>query len=268
MDFIFFPFLLAAFLFEFRSCSFCALILCQSLMMAAPQSILQRLYAERTSTCTTQTRRRHFGQSCDFLEYISFLIFYKYARAELVIIFTLFRSRCNAYVFQPKQNCIVLEKSMSCVFIPLLSIVAAGKALMLKVAELVPKHQGRAKKQQESASTSGATAGAGKSGKSGKKKKWGHWPLLLSNMILHPGSSSLLLDTGNFKISTKFLQLSSQVVAVHGMYSLHDYTDRGDKCSGIKRLVEKSWIGIRGLFFFWTGLVESRWARQLWPVLF
>ncbi|BBN05542.1 signal recognition particle subunit SRP19 [Marchantia polymorpha subsp. ruderalis] len=49
--------------------------------------------------------------------------------------------------------------------------ISSRKALMLKVAELVPKHQGRAKKQQESASTSGATAGAGKSGKSGKKKK-------------------------------------------------------------------------------------------------
>lgn len=48
-----------------------------------------------------------------------------------------------------------------------------GKALFLKVAELVPKHHGRSKKQDASGSASGSSssAPAGKSGKGGKKKK-------------------------------------------------------------------------------------------------
>ncbi|KAL3693352.1 hypothetical protein R1sor_007003 [Riccia sorocarpa] len=49
--------------------------------------------------------------------------------------------------------------------------VPTRKALMLKVAELVPKHQGRAKKQQETSSSSGTSATSGGKGKSGKKKK-------------------------------------------------------------------------------------------------
>ncbi|EXB66778.1 hypothetical protein L484_003871 [Morus notabilis] len=44
----------------------------------------------------------------------------------------------------------------------------AGKQLMLRIAELVPRHPGRTKKQ-EPASVS--NAGASKSGKGGKKKR-------------------------------------------------------------------------------------------------
>jgi len=48
----------------------------------------------------------------------------------------------------------------------------AGKALFLKVAELVPKHHGRSKKQEPSGSASGSSsAAAAKSGKGGKKRK-------------------------------------------------------------------------------------------------
>lgn len=46
--------------------------------------------------------------------------------------------------------------------------ISSRKQLMLRVAELVPKHPGRTKKQ-ESASTS--TSGSSKSGKGGKKKR-------------------------------------------------------------------------------------------------
>lgn len=45
------------------------------------------------------------------------------------------------------------------------------KQLMLKVAELIPKHHGRTKKQ-EPANTSTATVGPSKFGKGGKKKRW------------------------------------------------------------------------------------------------
>jgi len=49
--------------------------------------------------------------------------------------------------------------------------VFAGKQLMLCVAEMVPKHHGRTKKQ-ETASTTTATAGpSNKSGKGGKKRR-------------------------------------------------------------------------------------------------
>ena len=49
--------------------------------------------------------------------------------------------------------------------------VFAGKQLMLRVAEMVPKHHGRTKKQ-ETASTTTATAGpSNKSGKGGKKRR-------------------------------------------------------------------------------------------------
>lgn len=43
-----------------------------------------------------------------------------------------------------------------------------GKQLMLRVAELVPRHPGRTKKQE---SASASTAGPSKSGKHGKKKR-------------------------------------------------------------------------------------------------
>lgn len=49
--------------------------------------------------------------------------------------------------------------------------IPSRKALWTKVAELVPKHQGRTKKQESSASASGSSIPAGKSGKSGKKKR-------------------------------------------------------------------------------------------------
>jgi hypothetical protein len=49
--------------------------------------------------------------------------------------------------------------------------IFAGKQLMLRVAEMVPKHHGRTKKQ-ETASTSTTTAGpSNKSGKGGKKRR-------------------------------------------------------------------------------------------------
>ena len=47
--------------------------------------------------------------------------------------------------------------------------LVAGKQLMLHVAELVPKHPGRTKKQ-EAPSTS-STAAPSKSGKGGRKKR-------------------------------------------------------------------------------------------------
>lgn len=52
------------------------------------------------------------------------------------------------------------------------SAIPSRKTLFLKVAELVPKHHGRSKKQDHSGSTStSGGAQASKSGKSGKKKK-------------------------------------------------------------------------------------------------
>ena len=47
--------------------------------------------------------------------------------------------------------------------------LVAGKQLMLHVAELVPKHPGRTKKQEAPSTLS--TAGPSKSGKSGRKKR-------------------------------------------------------------------------------------------------
>ncbi|KAJ7540496.1 hypothetical protein O6H91_10G018300 [Diphasiastrum complanatum] len=49
--------------------------------------------------------------------------------------------------------------------------IPSRKVLLLKVAELVPKHHGRTKKQEPSASGSGSNAATGKSGKGGRKKK-------------------------------------------------------------------------------------------------
>jgi hypothetical protein len=58
---------------------------------------------------------------------------------------------------------------------PLVSLVAylcfghiVGKQLMLRVAELVPRHPGRTKKQEPASSS---TAGPPKSGKGGRKKR-------------------------------------------------------------------------------------------------
>lgn len=65
-----------------------------------------------------------------------------------------------------------------------------GKALWTKVAELVPKHQGRTKKQEPSASASGSSTPAGKSGKSGKKKRWIHFRNLLISYFLSPHCSA------------------------------------------------------------------------------
>ena len=47
--------------------------------------------------------------------------------------------------------------------------LVAGKQLMIHVAELVPKHPGRTKKQE--APSSSSTAGPSKSGKGGRKKR-------------------------------------------------------------------------------------------------
>ncbi|XP_078177393.1 signal recognition particle 19 kDa protein-like [Carex rostrata] len=47
--------------------------------------------------------------------------------------------------------------------------ITSKKALMLQIAELVPKHHGRTKKQEPVVSSS--VAGPAKSGKHGKKKK-------------------------------------------------------------------------------------------------
>lgn len=50
--------------------------------------------------------------------------------------------------------------------------ISSRKALMLKVAELVPKHVGRTRKPEQTASgTSSSNASSGKSGKGGRKKK-------------------------------------------------------------------------------------------------
>ncbi|GKB58705.1 signal recognition particle 19 kDa protein-like protein [Tanacetum coccineum] len=48
---------------------------------------------------------------------------------------------------------------------------AAEKQLMLRIAELVPRHPGRVKKQEAAASTSNAAAAPSKSGKGGRKKR-------------------------------------------------------------------------------------------------
>lgn len=53
---------------------------------------------------------------------------------------------------------------------PYINCFVAGKQLMLQVAELVPRHPGRTKKQ-EAPSTSSAAAGSSKSGKGGRKKR-------------------------------------------------------------------------------------------------
>eukprot|EP00249_Psilotum_nudum_P006517 c19839_g1_i1 orf=493-918(-) len=51
--------------------------------------------------------------------------------------------------------------------------IPSRKILMLKVAELVPKHTGRTRKQDQAAAAgaSSSSANTGRSGKSGKKKK-------------------------------------------------------------------------------------------------
>ncbi|GJT82926.1 signal recognition particle 19 kDa protein-like protein [Tanacetum coccineum] len=49
--------------------------------------------------------------------------------------------------------------------------VREEKQLMLRIAELVPRHPGRVKKQEAAASTSNAAAAPSKSGKGGRKKR-------------------------------------------------------------------------------------------------
>ncbi|GFZ11559.1 Signal recognition particle protein [Actinidia chinensis var. chinensis] len=61
---------------------------------------------------------------------------------------------------------VLLKKDDGTLFNPAIS---SRKQLMLSVAELVPRHPGRTKKQEPAASTSGA--GPAKSGKGGKKKR-------------------------------------------------------------------------------------------------
>uniref|UniRef100_A0A5B6YIX8 Signal recognition particle 19 kDa protein n=1 Tax=Davidia involucrata TaxID=16924 RepID=A0A5B6YIX8_DAVIN len=49
--------------------------------------------------------------------------------------------------------------------------ISSRKQLMIHVAELVPRHPGRTKKQEPAASTSGSGTAPSKSGKGGKKKR-------------------------------------------------------------------------------------------------
>eukprot|EP01018_Ginkgo_biloba_P011742 Gb_01154 [translate_table: standard] len=49
--------------------------------------------------------------------------------------------------------------------------IPSRKELMLRVAELVPRHHGRTKKQEQAPTGPSSNAGSGKSGKGGKKKK-------------------------------------------------------------------------------------------------
>lgn len=49
--------------------------------------------------------------------------------------------------------------------------IPSRKQLMIRVAELVPKHPGRAKKQEAAASSSSSSAASTKSGKGGRKKR-------------------------------------------------------------------------------------------------
>ncbi|GMN56084.1 hypothetical protein TIFTF001_025208 [Ficus carica] len=49
------------------------------------------------------------------------------------------------------------------------------KQLMLRIAELVPRHPGRTKKQEPA---SASNAGTSKSGKGGKKKRWLHFHIV------------------------------------------------------------------------------------------
>ncbi|KAA8515985.1 hypothetical protein F0562_019164 [Nyssa sinensis] len=49
--------------------------------------------------------------------------------------------------------------------------ISSRKELMLRVAELVPRHPGRTKKQEPAAAASTSGTGPSKSGKGGKKKR-------------------------------------------------------------------------------------------------
>ncbi|XP_077229642.1 signal recognition particle 19 kDa protein-like [Tasmannia lanceolata] len=62
---------------------------------------------------------------------------------------------------------VLLKKEDGALYNPAIS---SRKQLMVKVAEMVPRHHGRTKKQEPS-TTSTATTGPSKSGKSGRKKK-------------------------------------------------------------------------------------------------
>ncbi|XP_042481190.1 signal recognition particle 19 kDa protein [Macadamia integrifolia] len=61
---------------------------------------------------------------------------------------------------------VLLKKEDGTLFNP---AIASRKQLMLQVAEMVPRHHGRTKKQEPAPTSS--TAGPSKSGKGGKKKK-------------------------------------------------------------------------------------------------
>ncbi|PWA36870.1 Signal recognition particle, SRP19 subunit [Artemisia annua] len=50
-------------------------------------------------------------------------------------------------------------------------LIANKKQLMIRIAELVPRHPGRVKKQEAASSTSNAAAAPSKSGKGGRKKR-------------------------------------------------------------------------------------------------
>ena len=62
---------------------------------------------------------------------------------------------------------VLLKKEDGTLFNPTIS---SRKQLMIRVAEMVPKHHGRTKKQEVAASTSNAGA-SNKSGKGGKKRR-------------------------------------------------------------------------------------------------
>eukprot|EP00897_Mesotaenium_endlicherianum_P002940 jgi/Mesen1/2674/ME000167S01823 len=54
---------------------------------------------------------------------------------------------------------------------PINPAIPDKKALLLKLANLIPKHQGRTKKQEQPAATNSAGSVSEKKGKGGKKKK-------------------------------------------------------------------------------------------------
>ncbi|KAL6970181.1 signal recognition particle 19kDa [Sarracenia purpurea var. burkii] len=62
---------------------------------------------------------------------------------------------------------VLLKKEDGTLYNPTIS---SRKQLMLRVAELVPRHPGRTKKQEPAASST-STTGTSKSGKAGKKKR-------------------------------------------------------------------------------------------------
>ncbi|VFQ83074.1 unnamed protein product [Cuscuta campestris] len=63
---------------------------------------------------------------------------------------------------------VLLKKEDGTLFNPSIS---SRKELMIHVAELVPKHANRIKKQEPASSSSAAAAGSSKQGKGGRKKR-------------------------------------------------------------------------------------------------